>query len=272
MTNFKEVLESIIRGELKVVTTEVLDEMIENIGSTDPILRDKLIYTAFWTLIFKDHLDKQQLEYILNKLLTNKSLVMHIYESKSDFVFTRSFTSLVYAATLEYDASKLIIDVDLVRSVMDATHDYMTKEEDLRGYIEHKGWAHAAAHGADLLDSLIKHPVATEEDARKVLQHITRFLTIARGYQDNEEERLAYAFTTLTKHHLSEEILIKWLIQLEKSLADRKANASNGELQAYYAQLAFKNFLKSSYFFLEKEAIHKNLQESIKRLIVGLIL
>lgn len=272
MTNFKEVLGSIIRGELELVSSEVLDEMIENIGSTDPILRDKLIYTAFWTLIFKDHLDKQQLEYILNKLLNNESLVMHIDEFTSDFVFTRSFTSLVYAAILEYDSSKQIIDVNLVHRVMDATHYYMTKEEDLRGYVEHKGWAHAAAHGADLLDSLIKHPIANEEDARKVLQHIARFLTIARGFQDDEEERLAYAFTTLTKHHLSEAILITWLTQLEQLLADRKANANAGELQPYYAQLAFKNFLKSSYFLLEKEGIQKNLQESIKQLIIRLIL
>lgn len=267
MMNFEEQLKSIIVEELKLVPTNMLDEMIKNIGSTDPILRDKLIYTAFWTLISKDHLDIYQLEYILNNLLENKLLIKNIEQPSSDDVFTRSFTSLVYAAILEYDAKKQTIDVDLIRKVIDTTHEYMTKENDLRGYVENKGWAHAAAHGADLLDSLIKHPIATEEDARKVLQHIARFITIANGYQDDEEERLSYAFVTLTKHHLQESEIIDWLLELHQLLADKQANA-NSTLQPYYAQLAFKNFLKSTYFLLERDAIQQDLKETIKQLVI----
>lgn len=270
MTNFKDTLNSIITGDLISVSTKVLDEMIENIGSTDPILRDELIYTAFGTLIFKHHLDKQRLEYILTKLLQSKSFLLNIDQPMTDSVFTRSFTALAYAALLEYDSSKQIISPILVRKVIDATHEYMVKEVDLRGYIEHKGWAHAVAHGADLLDSIVKHPVATEDDAFQILQHIKRFLTIAHGYQDDEEERLARAFITLTKYHISEAFRVDWLLQLEQSLAERYA-LEKGELQPYYAQLAFKNFLKSSYFLLEKEGIQNKLKETIKQLVVQLI-
>lgn len=270
MTNLKDILQRIISGDWKMVSTEVLDEMIENIGSTDPILRDKLIYSAFYTLVTEDFLDQQQMEYIINKLLENKSVVLDIDKPISDSVFTRSFTTLVYALVVEYDSTKQIISKDLVRKVIDATLEYMGKESDLRGFVEKKGWAHAAAHGADLLDSIIKHPNATEDDAVKILQHIARFLTIPHGYQDDEEERLARAFVTLTKHHLSEDFIVAWLIQLEQSLSETYAN-SKGELQPYYAKLAFKNFLKSSYFLLEKEAISNNLKETIKRLVVHMI-
>ncbi|SES00899.1 DUF2785 domain-containing protein [Psychrobacillus sp. OK032] len=270
MTNFEEILKSIVIGDLELVSSDLLDEMIENIGSTDPILRDKLIYSAFWTLIFKEHLTKHQLEYILNKLLENKLLVMNIELPTSDFVFTRSFTSLVYAAILEYDARKQIVNADIVRKVMDTTHEYMTKENDLRGYVAHKGWAHAAAHGADLLDSLIKHPIATEDDALKVLQHIARFITIANGYQDDEEERLSYAFVTLTKYHLQESEITNWLLELQQLIVDKQAK-DNGALQPYYAQLAFKNFLKSTYFLLEKAVIQPDLKETIKQLVVKLL-
>ena len=100
MTNFEERLKSIVIGDLEIVSSDFLDEMIENIGSTNPILRDKLIYTAFWKLIFKEHLDKHQLEYILNKLLENKLLLINIEQTTSDFVFTLSFTSLVYACNI----------------------------------------------------------------------------------------------------------------------------------------------------------------------------
>jgi predicted nucleic-acid-binding protein len=270
MSNFKDILQSIISGDLKIVSSEVLNEMIENIGSTDPILRDKLIYSAFWTLVTGDHLSEEQLEYIINTLLENNLLKLDLNTAMSDSVFTRSFTTLFYAAILEYDSTKQIISKDLVRKVIDATHEYMGKESDLRGYVEKKGWAHAAAHGADLLDSIIKHPNATEDDAVKILHHIERFLTIAHGYQDDEEERLARAFVTLTKYHLSEDFIVSWLKQVELSLADNRA-ASNGELQPYYAQLAFKNFLKSSYFLLEKEAIQNRVKETIKRLVVQMI-
>lgn len=270
MTKFKEILQSIITGDMELVSTEILDEMIEHIGSIDPVLRDKLIYTAFWTLIAKKRLDKQQLEYILSTLLEKKSIMLNIDRPMSDSVFTRSFTVLVYAAVLEYDSTKQIVSPDLIRKVINETHVYMEKESDIRGHVEHKGWAHAVAHGADLLDSLIKHPVSSEDDALKILQHIARFLTIAQGYQDEEEERLAYAFVTLTKHHLSEAVITEWMDKLKETLIEIKANAP-GELQPYYAQSAFKSFLKSSYFLLEKEALENNLKETIKKTIVQMI-
>ncbi|WP_391119656.1 DUF2785 domain-containing protein [Psychrobacillus sp. L3] len=221
-------------------------------------------------MITGNNLDQQQLEYILNKLLENKSVVLDINKPITDSVFTRSFTTLFYAAIVEYDSTKQIISKDLVRKVIDATHEYMGKELDFRGYVEKKGWAHAAAHGADLLDSIVKHPIASENDAVKILHHIARFLSIAHGYQDDEEERLARAFVTLTKYHLNEEFIVSWLKHLEQSLADKYAT-SNNELQPYYAQLAFKNFLKSSYFLLEKEAIQNDIKETIKDLVVQII-
>ena len=48
-------------------------------------------------------------------------------------------------AILEYDAKKQIVNADIVRKVIDTTHEYMTKENDLRGYVAHKGRAHAAS-------------------------------------------------------------------------------------------------------------------------------
>jgi hypothetical protein len=270
MINLRSVLKRIIDGEIQNVSTEILDEIIENIGSTDPVLRDQLIYSAFWTLINGGYLDKQQLEYTLNELLNKQLLTLDCEKPLTDSVFTRSFTALFYAAIVRVDATNQIIDANLVRQVIDVSHEYMAKEQDLRGYVEHKGWAHAAAHGADLLSSIGKHPLATSEDAEKILRNIARFITIAEGYQDDEEERLARAFVTLSKFHLTEAVIKDWLLSLEQSLVQRKANTKEG-LQTYYAQLAFKNFLKSAYFLLEKEGIHKDLQGAIKKIVVGMI-
>lgn len=270
MANLTNILPNIISEEVKHVSTDILDEMIAKIGTTDPVVRDKLIYRAFCILIFQDRLDKKQLEYILNSLLNKRSLFFDIELSTTDAVFTRSFTSLIYAAILEYDTTKQVLDEDVIRQIINASHDYMMNEQDLRGYVTDKGWAHSVAHGADLLESLIKHPLAIEADARKVLQHIARFLTIAEGYQDDEEERLARSFVTLASHHLTEEIIIDWLTTLEQSLGEGLAN-SKGDLQPYYAQLAFKNFLKSVFFLYEKQLDKKPFQDTIKQIVVRLI-
>ena len=260
---------SIISGEVRQVSIEILDEMIENIGSTDSVLRDQLIFSAFCTLIFGGHLDKREMEYILKILLENQLLQLDIEKTETDAVFTRSFTSLVYAALLEYDATKQVIDEQLIRQVIDASHDHLGRELDLRGYVVNKGWAHAVAHGSDLLDSIAKHPVSNSEDALLILENIARLITIAEGYKDEEEERLSRAFIALATHHLTEEILNEWILRLEQSLWATKIT-DNSDLKPYYAQLAFKNFLKSTYFLMEKENHHVKLKDEIKQLVVKL--
>lgn len=270
MSNLTTILTNIISKEVTHVSITILDEMIEKIGTTDPVLRDELIYRAFCILIFEDRLEKQQLEYILKSLLNNRSLFLDIDLLITDAVFTRSFTALIYAAILKYDSTNQILNKEVIRQVINASHDYMKEELDLRGYVKEKGWAHAAAHGADLLESIIKNPSATDLDARKVLQHIARFLTIAEGYQDDEEERLARSFVALSSHHLTDEIISDWIYSLDRTLRDKLATA-NGELQPYYAQLAFKNFLKSAFFLIEKQLDRKSLQNTIKQVVCDLI-
>jgi len=265
-----DTLQNIKDRKINVVSKDILDQMITNIGSTDPILRDKLIYSAFWTLVNDEILDEQQIEYVLNELLNKQLLTLDIEKPMTDSVFTRSFTSLFYAAILWSDAKKHKIDADLVRKVMDVSHEYMEREQDLRGHDEDKGWAHAAAHGADLLNAIAMHPLAMEDDAKRILQNIARFMTIAEGYRDDEEERLARAFVTVATRHLTEEFTIEWAIKLEQSLNERLAN-NKMDLQPYYAQLAYKNFLKSSYFLLERLNEGKNLKDVIQKIILRMM-
>lgn len=259
MTSLANRIEEIIGNEKEIVSTELLSKMIENIGSVDPVLRDQVIYTAFWKLVSTNRLNKNQLEYVLTTLLEQEKLLMGIEQSPSDQVFTRSFTSLVFAAVLFYDSKNPSIDHKIVREVMEQTFKYMLKEKDVRGYVEGKGWAHAAAHAADLLDSIVQHPLSTEDDARQVLQAIAHFLMIARGYQDEEEECLARAYVMLTKHHLTEQELVGWLLTVERKVKDGFSSYTD-ELQSYYSQVAFKKFLQSVYFLLAREQIQPQIQ------------
>jgi len=268
--NFIDTLQQIKDKKVKTVPQEVIDQMIANIGSTNPILRDKMIYSAFWTLVNEEVLTKLQYEYVLNELLKKQLLTLDIEKPMSDAVFTRSFTSLFYAVILWSDGKKQVVAENLIRRVIDTSHEYMEKEQDLRGHDEMKGWAHAAAHGADLLNAIAMHPLATEDDAKKILQHIARFVSIAEGYRDDEEERLARAFVTVAKNHLTEDTIMAWSLELEQTLNERKDNTPD-ELQPYYAQLAYKNFLKSSYFLLERLNESKDLKDSIQKIILRMM-
>ena len=59
MENLKNILPNIISEEITSVSTDILDKMIENIGTTDSVVRDQLIFSAFCKLIFKDCLEKK---------------------------------------------------------------------------------------------------------------------------------------------------------------------------------------------------------------------
>ncbi|WP_394188142.1 DUF2785 domain-containing protein [Paenisporosarcina quisquiliarum] len=265
MTTYIADLKRIISGESIEISHEFLDKMIENISSVDPELRDELNYSAFWKLINNEQLSKQQIEYILTVLLDQDLLMAAIENPESDAVFTRSFTVLFFAAILHVDDSKKIVDEELVRRTIDASLQYLMKEQDLRGFVEKKGWAHAAAHGADLMESIAKHPFSTEEDALKILTNIHQIFSIATGFKDDEEERIARSFVTLSQHHLNESQLSAWLMNQAQTL--KKVKNDTNKLQSYYSLLAFKNFLKSTFFLLERENIHDSLQDTIKELV-----
>lgn len=258
-------LQRMISGELLEISNEFLDHMIKNIGSVDPVLRDELNYSAFCKLINTNQFSKQQIEYILKELLNQELLMEDIENPVNDAIFTRSFTVLFFAAILHVDASTKIVDADLIRRTIDVSLQYLMKEQDLRGFVEKKGWAHAAAHGADLMDSIAKHPFSTEEDALKILNNIHRLFSIASGFKDDEEERIARSFVTLSQHHRSESQLSAWLIDQAQAL--KEINNDTNKLQSYYSLLAFKNFLKSAYFLLERENIHESMQDTIKQLV-----
>lgn len=101
----------------------------------------------------KIYLDKKQLLYIIEICLDQQHLFYQLGEAKSDSVFTRSFSSLVIAAILGKDKDMKLLPEDVFLRVFISSHTYLRQENDTRGYVEGKGWAHSIAHGADLLAS-----------------------------------------------------------------------------------------------------------------------
>ena len=190
-------LEKYIEGNLLELQREDQDEMLIQIGNPDSYLRDELIYQSFGKMIFSDQLDANELEKLLFRLKQDNYLFHGIGESGTDSVFTRSFSALVIAAIIEYDNVKPQLDRSTVQDTVEKVVEYMIAEEDTRGFIEGKGWAHSIAHGADALEALAKHPKINNEGITKILIAIEHSLLRQVNYLDEEEERLAMIIPSL---------------------------------------------------------------------------
>ena len=126
--------------------------MGEHTGDLDPELRDDLIYTILATWINRDVFDAKELKEILQVALNNDHLFLGLGETESDAVFTRAFSILIVAPILEAHRRRPFLPDDELLVIKHKVLRYLAAEKDLRGYVAGKGWAHAVAHTADVLD------------------------------------------------------------------------------------------------------------------------
>lgn len=225
----------------------LLRSMVEHIGSPDPELRDKLIYTSFFYLIMDDYLTYAQMKSLIETCLDDHHLFLNISLINDDSVFTRAFSSLVIALILGKDREARFLPDELVNRAIEGSIHYLQKEQDLRGYVEKNGWAHSIAHGADLLDEAIKHPLFDMNMAEKCLDAIGGSLFKGTVYIDDEDKRLISPITALLDRNMSEMILKKWIENLSINLAKLR-NPQKFSLRFYRTRTNLSNFLKTLYF------------------------
>ena len=122
------------------INDEIIKIMLENIGSIDPVLRDKTIYMGFYNLFNDKKISIIQKEYILNYILEHNLLNLKI-EKNDDFVFTRSFVSLLLVLIIEDHFDDAWIDDEIQNEIIKYVINYFENEKDARGYVKNKGWA-----------------------------------------------------------------------------------------------------------------------------------
>jgi hypothetical protein len=228
---------------------QLIEQMVNHIGSTDPELRDKLIYTSFYYLIQRDYLNEQQMTYLIESCLDENHLFLSIGSQNNDTVFTRAFSSLVVALILGKDRENQFLSKELTIQAIKSSMIYLQKETDTRGYVEGKGWAHSIAHGADLLDEAIKHPLFEMSLISGCLDTISNCLFKESVYTDGEDERLIYAIESLLEKGMEESILEIWIFSLSDYLNEIR-NPSGFSLSYFRKKTNVSNFLKTLYFRL----------------------
>lgn len=218
--------EKIINGlnSEKMASDELIELMLENIGTISPKLRDETIYIGWVNLVESNKISKNQKLWLLDEVLSRNLLFDGIEEEFSDKVFTRSFASLLLVVLLESHFENRYIEDELERKIIDASIDYMENEKDNRGFVEEKGWAHAFAHGADLLEAISKSIYLTSDSVVRILNCISRALIDIENFLYGEESRIVKVIIALIKYgKLDQSKLNGWIESNNKIIEESKA-------------------------------------------------
>lgn len=187
-------LHQLLEKEHLAPSDDLIDKMLQQLGCTDPYIRDTLIYSTFAKWFTNDKLTNEQKKTVHNTAMN--CCLIDIGAQENDLIFTRSFAVLLTTMTV---STISLTNQDYV-AAFDHGITYLKKENDLRGYVHEKGWAHGIAHGADFLTSLVKHRYFEHTQATQVLESIYAPLLKNHVFTNDEYERLAVPLLTLIQY------------------------------------------------------------------------
>lgn len=243
-------------------------EAMDNIGTTDPVLRDELILEFLFVLITERLLSKEQIKELLASCLSEKHLFYKLGEKEDDSVFNRAFTILIVRAILYYHRSfgEDLLKKEEIQKVFDDVLKFVRQERDLRGYVKDKGWAHAMAHSGDALRALALCNELSPDQLLEILEVIREKVSINDYVFINEEaERLTtVVINIIHRNVIREEKIVNWI----RSFGNLEV--PSGLPARHYWKENIKNFLRSLYFRLkfkkESEAYLQAIEETQNKL------
>jgi hypothetical protein len=212
----RETMRDVIAADFAVpagrTVQDLAPELEAHLGATDPEIRDELAYVILGTWVERGLFPPADLARLAEQMTAN--LRAGIGEQGTDSVLRRSFSALILTEIVALDARARVLPEPLVRQVLEAGLTYVAAEQDVRGYVPQKGWAHSVAHTADLLKLLAAHPLLGAEDLWRILKAIGEKVAVRTtyAYVACEEERLALAvLAVLERRAFPVERLTAWL-------------------------------------------------------------
>ena len=176
-------------------------ELTRMLGDTDPVLRDGTAYPTLATWVSRGVYDDllQGLGDGMAAGLTNG-----LGRPEDDTVFRRSFSALVLGECIARDNERPLVPGGKILEWGDRLATWLLREEDLRGFVPGKGWAHAVAHGADALGTLAASPHLHKAELTVLLDVVAdRLLRPTRtSWSSGEPDRLAMAVIEVLRRDL----------------------------------------------------------------------
>lgn len=230
-------------------TQKLLPAMLTHIGSTDPELRDDLIYVAFirWSMTY-NILSPATLQEVFTTLLDDEHLLFQLGEKGTDSIFTRSFSALWLPSILIEHRNEVFLTKTDIQDAHRKLNHFLREEKDRRGFVPEKGWAHAIAHAGDALDDLAQCPEISAEELREMLSTIRETMSMTEFvYAHGEDERMVTpVLATIQRDLLSNAELETWLESFIAPVKETKTMPDGVILRAN-----IQNFLQSLYFRLK---------------------
>ncbi|HEY9566191.1 MAG TPA: DUF2785 domain-containing protein [Nocardioides sp.] len=211
--------------------TDLTAELTAMLGSIDPARRDETAYLVLATWISRGVYDD-----LLSGLGDGMAagLAVGLGEKDSDNVFRRSFSALVLAECLRRNTVADLLTTDKVLTWGDRLASWFLREQDLRGHVADKGWAHAVAHGADALGALAASPGVGAAELTVILDVISDRLHLSTHHRlvNGEPDRLAAAAMDVLRRNLVPlNVLEPWInrIASQGGALDPTARAFNAQ-------------------------------------------
>ncbi|MDX8366331.1 DUF2785 domain-containing protein [Cytobacillus sp. IB215665] len=253
----KPLLQKIKSNNWSVPTDVNLDQlttaMMKHLGSTDSELRDELIFSLFQELIRGKNLSDHQLKALLKLSLSDQHLFYNVGAKEDDTVFNRAFAILVVSSVVMYhnqNGENLLTEEEILH-VHKNVLCYARLENDVRGFVENKGWAHSTAHLADALNELAVCKVMQKIQLVDMLEAVKEKVCFKDyTYINEEDERLITAVTSIIERNiLSDEDITTWIKQF-----DNIEQIKNTQ-QQHCLLVNRKNFLRSLYFRFKQNEV-----------------
>lgn len=238
--------EQVVADGLRVPPDRSLVEMTEDLtrmlGDPDPEIRDGIAFPTLATWID---------EGVYDDLLVGlgdgmcHGLDIGLGQRGDDSVFRRSFSALILTECIDRSTATGLAGPDVVLRWGDRLMGWLAREQDLRGFVPGKGWAHAVAHGADALGALARSPhlgrleltVILDVVADRLLAPTEEFLVCG------EDDRLAFATLHLLRRNILDlAVLEPWVARLAAGAqgngdADTNPFRVAGNVQGYLRSL-----------------------------------
>lgn len=223
-------------------------ELTRMLGDPDPELRDGTAYPTLVTWVERGVYDD-----LLAGLGDGMAagLAIGLGDTESDSVFRRSFSALVLGECIARDNQRPLVPGGKILEWGDRLATWLLREQDVRGWVPGKGWAHAVAHGADALGTLARSPHVQKPELTVILDVVADRLVarVDRLFSNGEPDRLVHAvLEVLRRDVVPLQVLEPWIARLAAAASTRSSYdgrdphlvGGNAEafLRALYLQLA----------------------------------
>ncbi|MTI71948.1 MAG: DUF2785 domain-containing protein [Firmicutes bacterium] len=261
----KELLKEIKKNDFKVPEGinpfELSLEMMNYIGDLEGEFRDRLIFSTISNWIVNE-LKTDEVHQILDISLDDKHLFYGLGEV-NDTVFTRTFSSLIVAVSIYRHRSDKYLNKEELEEIFEKFIKYYNNERDLRGYIKGNGWAHGAAHGADVLDEFARCEELGFKEMRKILEAIYKKVNVDYySYVDEEDERMITGVVAILERNLLDESEIIDYIKRFKNVTRKGIQPEDMTLQVNR-----RDFLRSLYFRIVDKPKYQNITDTTKNIL-----